>query len=302
VLVSLDGHVTANQLANAEYKLAYPQDRPAKLTQGEYRAPLVPGSTVELTIRLVQSSNTGDLNGDGRRDGVAVLASDPGGGIFYDLATVVIQDGLPVNLAGAALGDQLQPKSVFIDAAGTIAVDMLSYGPADLPCCPSQAVTKFYRLQGDQLIEVDRGTMAQTGDACQTAQVTTATAQPADRSAYQSFAENSAVAKAEVLNSIVTIEASAANAAEQWREAVLSRLGYCGSGNFGPIQVTIYPGTSQTTVVTWSQIPFDDSVAAEEVRLDLTPRENAQWQIEWAGIRWQCARGDTAQLTRELCP
>jgi hypothetical protein len=56
-------------------------------------------------------------------------------------------------------------------------------------------------------------------------------------------------------------------------------------------------------VLVFTKIVGDDSVAAQEARVDLVAQANNQWQVEWAGVRWQCARGDnTTDLTNEFCP
>jgi hypothetical protein len=92
----------------------------------------------------------GDLNGEPAA--VVILVSDSGGsGTFYDLAVVVEQDGQPVNVATILLGDRVLINSLTIED-GKIAVDMVTQGPDDPFCCPTQQVVNTYDLQGDQLV------------------------------------------------------------------------------------------------------------------------------------------------------
>jgi hypothetical protein len=75
------------------------------------------------------------------------LISDAGGsGTFYDLAVVVDRDGEPVNVATTFLGDRLIINGLNLDG-DEIVVDMITSGPNDPLCCPSQQVIKRYKLE-----------------------------------------------------------------------------------------------------------------------------------------------------------
>jgi heat shock protein HslJ len=93
----------------------------------------------------------GELNG---QEAVAViLVTDPGGsGTFYDLAVVVEQDGQPVNVATTLLGDRVQVQALSV-ANNEIVVSMVTHGPDDPMCCPSQQVVQTYTLEGGQLVQ-----------------------------------------------------------------------------------------------------------------------------------------------------
>jgi hypothetical protein len=43
-----------------------------------------------------------------------------------------------------------------------------------------------------------------------------------------------------------------------------------------------------TFVILEDPVVGDDSLAAEEVRLDLTRAADGAWDVEWAGSRWRC--------------
>jgi heat shock protein HslJ len=144
--------LSKKELAKAEYKSEYTQSGIAKLVDGEYSEPAAPGSaTMTKILLLADTIFYGKLNGEDTA--VVVLVTDPGGsGTFYDLHVVVSQDGQPVDVASAFLGDRVQINAVTI-ANNQIVLDMVQAGPDDPVCCPSQEVIKTYELQGDVLVE-----------------------------------------------------------------------------------------------------------------------------------------------------
>jgi len=145
--------LTADALKNAEYHLEYPAKGVAKLTDGKYEEEIVPGAASKL-VAVPDGIAFGDLNGDGVEDGAIILATNMGGsGTFIDLATVLNQDGAPKHVATVNLGDRVQVKSIAIEP-GVISLEMVTHGPDDPMCCPSQNVTEKYKLQGDQLVKV----------------------------------------------------------------------------------------------------------------------------------------------------
>jgi heat shock protein HslJ len=152
--------LSARELANATYKSEWTQAGTAPLENGEFSEPAAPGSAT-MTMVILQSQFTayGELNG--QPAAAVVLVTDPGGsGTFYDLAIVVNQNGNPTNVATTNLGDRVQINSVTIEN-NQVKVDMVQAGPDDPLCCPTQQVVKTYELQGDQLVEVSSGEMAQ---------------------------------------------------------------------------------------------------------------------------------------------
>jgi heat shock protein HslJ len=145
--------LTEEALKNAAYHSEWPKDGIAQLTDGEYRKPIVEGSATELVIRLMDVA-LGDLDGDGVSDAAVVLVTDPGGsGTFFELAAVVNQDGNPEHVTSVSLGDRMQIEALSIEA-GQIIVEMITHGPDDPMCCPTQQVVQTYVLQGDTLVLV----------------------------------------------------------------------------------------------------------------------------------------------------
>jgi hypothetical protein len=138
-------------LKNMEYKSEFTQSGVAPLTDGEYREQAAPGSATETIVMLTDHVARGQLNG--QEAAAVILVTDPGGsGTFYDLAVVVEQDGQPVNVATTLLGDRVQINALSIEN-NEIVVDMVTQGPEDPMCCPTQQVVQTYELQGDQLVQ-----------------------------------------------------------------------------------------------------------------------------------------------------
>ena len=138
-------------LANIEYQSDWTQSGVAPLTDGEYREQAAPGSATETVVMITEHIAHGQLNG---QDAAAVvLITDPGGsGTFYDLAVVVEQDGAPVNVATTLLGDRVQIKAVSV-VGNEIIVEMVTHGPDDPMCCPTQDTVQTYALEGQELVK-----------------------------------------------------------------------------------------------------------------------------------------------------
>ena len=149
-----EGELTLEALQNALYQGIY--DDPVQLTDGKYEGePFVPGGASRPTVVLHPEVYAfGDLNGDGVDDAAVILIENSGGsGNFRYLAAVINEGGAPVNVATYFVGDREQAQAISIDG-NQITLDMVSHGPDDPMCCPTQEVTKVYRLQDDQLVEV----------------------------------------------------------------------------------------------------------------------------------------------------
>jgi hypothetical protein len=130
-------------------------EQPVDLTDGRFEGlPYVEGQTARPMVTLLPETVTyGDTDGDGQTDTVVLLVADTGGsGTFVYLAAVEIQDGRPVNVATTLLGDRVQVESLSIED-GQIAVTLLTHGPDDPQCCPSQEQTRVFRLTENQLVE-----------------------------------------------------------------------------------------------------------------------------------------------------
>jgi heat shock protein HslJ len=159
--------LTPEALEDGVYQSEWPEDGVAQLTDGEYRKPVVEGSATELIIQLTDIA-LGDLDGDGIEDAAVILVTDPGGsGTFYDLAAVLNRNGKPEHVATASLGDRAKIRAFSIEA-GQVIIEMVTHGPDDPMCCPTQIVRNSYALEGDTLVEMASeviGSVEETSEA-----------------------------------------------------------------------------------------------------------------------------------------
>lgn len=107
-------------------------------------------SAMQATVTLLQTLG-GDLDGDGRGDGLAILAANFGGtGTFVSAVPVLNRDGKAVPGRGAPLGDRTRIQALSLNA-DTVVIEMIAAGPGDPFCCPSDTLTQRFRLVGDSL-------------------------------------------------------------------------------------------------------------------------------------------------------
>ncbi len=148
------GSLTLAVLQNASYQGIY--NELVQLTDGQYEGePFVPGGASRPTVTFHPEVYAfGDLNGDGVDDAAVILIENSGGsGSFIYLAAVISEGGAPVNVATQFVSDREQVQAIIIED-GEITLNMVTHGPDDPMCCPTQEVTKRYQLQGDQLVEL----------------------------------------------------------------------------------------------------------------------------------------------------
>ena len=143
--------LTIESLQNAEYQGIY--DGPVNLTEGKYEGePFVEGGASRPLVVFVEPYAFGDLDGDGVDDAAVLLVENSGGsGSFVYLAAVLNSNGSPVNMATTLLGDRAQVEEQTIEE-GRIKVKMLTHGPEDPMCCPSQESSETYTLVEDELV------------------------------------------------------------------------------------------------------------------------------------------------------
>jgi hypothetical protein len=147
----LDGQTWEAALQNAEYRTQWTPEGVVRLENGEYRAPAAPGSASEIVIALTEYVAVGELKGESAA--AAILNTSGGGsGTFYELHLMVERNGQLHDVAWALLGDRVQINSLSIED-NEIVVDMVTHGPDDPMCCPTQQVVQTYALQGDALVQ-----------------------------------------------------------------------------------------------------------------------------------------------------
>jgi heat shock protein HslJ len=144
--------LTEDKLKNAEYRGIYGET--VQLIDGRYEGePFVEGGASRPTVTFIDPHAFGDLDGDGVEDAAVLLAENSGGsGTFIYLAAVLNRNGNPQNTATQLLGDRVQVNSLSIED-GEIVVDMLTHGPDDPMCCPTQPVVQTYELRDNQLVQ-----------------------------------------------------------------------------------------------------------------------------------------------------
>ncbi len=139
-------NLTLDQLGNLTYPIDLAPDGEAQLVDGSFSAPAAPGSAAEILVDLSESVAFGDIDGDGAPDATVVLVTQTGGsGTFYYLAPVLNHSGTPEALAPVLLGDRIEMQALSVEA-GEISVDMLTAGPDDPLCCPTQETHNVYAL------------------------------------------------------------------------------------------------------------------------------------------------------------
>ena len=108
-----------------------------------------PGSASEIVIALTEHISMGEL--DGQPAAAVILYSSGGGsGTFYELHVMVDRDEQPYDIAWTQLGDRVQINTLAVEG-DEIVVDMVTHGPDDPMCCPTQQVVQTYALQGEEL-------------------------------------------------------------------------------------------------------------------------------------------------------
>jgi heat shock protein HslJ len=156
-----------DSLANMEVKSELTIDGVALLANGLYTEAVAADSASMIEVQLLPSPIAyGVMDG---QDAAAVILAESGGGsgVFSNLAVILNQEGTPVHVASAPLGDRVLVQQVAITAQiggeasnSQITVQMLTQGPDDPICCPSQPVTQVYELQDATLVLVDERTGA----------------------------------------------------------------------------------------------------------------------------------------------
>jgi heat shock protein HslJ len=157
--------LSEDTLSNMTYNSEWTQSGQATLQNGEYSEPAAPGSATETRIILAGPVAYGELNAEPAA--AVALATDPGGsGTFYELAVVMEEAGEPVHVASVLLGDRVQINSLSVEN-GQILVDMVTQGPDDPMCCPTQEVRLTFTLEGNDLVETSRQMLGSSGGAAQ---------------------------------------------------------------------------------------------------------------------------------------
>lgn len=135
---SADG-ASLQALKNFTYVVESP-DLKVTLKDGEYNGD-------KIHSRLIEPVAFGDLNGDGTRDAVVILATNTGGsGTFFDLVPLLNHQGAFSQVNYNYFGDRQVVKNLQI-RDGRVVLDYLTQGLRDGLCCPSEHRLRSYILE-----------------------------------------------------------------------------------------------------------------------------------------------------------
>ena len=145
---------TLEELASATYGGI--EEAPVTLVVGHWEGePAFEGAASVPRVDLAPGFRvTGDLDGDGGDEAVALLHYNFGGsGVFSYLAVVGRRaDGGLENLATAEIGDRVQLRSALVEK-GELAIETVEAGPGDGACCPGQKLRRVFALKAGELVE-----------------------------------------------------------------------------------------------------------------------------------------------------
>lgn len=145
--------LTVQALRNGSYRVLFPDNstHTLSLSDGVYQSGTDPSATDFVLARLGEPIAFGDLDGDGSDDAVLPLTLNFGGsGMFTALIPVLNRDGAAWQPSPAPLEDLPLIHTLTI-TNGEIFLSATIHGLNDPTCCPSQPVTKTYRLLADKL-------------------------------------------------------------------------------------------------------------------------------------------------------
>ena len=145
----LAGRGAANPL-NAVYRV---EGRVIPLREGHFEMPAAPGSAAKVTVAVLDTPVTGDLDGDGDVDAAMILVNQTGGsGTFYYLAAAInLEDGTAGTNA-VMLGDRIVPRAVRIQNRVVIVEFADRRANEPMAVTPTVDVTRYAILDGDSLL------------------------------------------------------------------------------------------------------------------------------------------------------
>lgn len=152
--LNASGPPTPRELAHATYSGI--MDEPVTLTSGRWEGePFVEGGASHPSVGLIDHFVlTGDLNGNGLVEAVALLWESSGGsGTRLYLAVMGRHDQKVEDLGTILVGDRVQVRSGAIDD-GKIILDVVRTGLEDAACCPTEKALVTWALSEDGLTQI----------------------------------------------------------------------------------------------------------------------------------------------------
>jgi hypothetical protein len=146
--------LSSEALKNAEYQAPYVAGGTLRLAKGRFEGPHAIDPRVTVRTMLIGAPARGDLDGDGVPEAAVVLVTSTGGKeVYYEVAALRNDNGKPVHLATAPIGDRIRFQWVNI-RNGEIQVELFAHGEKDAPCCPKKKTIRRFRLEPGWLREV----------------------------------------------------------------------------------------------------------------------------------------------------
>lgn len=212
-----------------------------------------------------------DLNKDKQEDAVALVSVNSGAsGILVYLSAVEYVSNS--STTSVLLGDRVKVQSISVN--GQIKVDLIKHRPNEPLCCPTQAVTQTYELQGNNLVLVNESIVKVSGQN-----------------------QYSAISLNQIDRKLLT--------GNDPKQLALAAFGIKETeGNFQ--QTANMQKNFQSAIVTITQLGLtDDSVRSVRYRVEfepLTTTPTQWWRMLWAGKQYKCqpGRGDQ-NWTTKLC-
>lgn len=128
------------------------------LVNGMAETAVAPGSAAKQVTRYFGNPVQLDLNNDGTMDVAFLLVQSNGGsGTFYYVAAALNTPDGSLGTNAIFIGDRIAPQTTLLDPnnPGQFIVNYADRGADDpMSAQPSQAVSKWFKLEGNTLVEV----------------------------------------------------------------------------------------------------------------------------------------------------
>jgi heat shock protein HslJ len=142
--------LTAHDIANAGYQIDSLGE--FRLDNGEFNRQYGDGATQRHKVVLDKFS-LGDLDHDGVSDAAVILAWQSGGSGTFRYLIAMRNAGNELRQTDSVpLGDRVRIGSLSI-AGGEVRLEVLTRGPSDPACRPSQRIKQLYRLRDGKWVQ-----------------------------------------------------------------------------------------------------------------------------------------------------
>ncbi|MBP6671595.1 MAG: META domain-containing protein [Bacteroidetes bacterium] len=130
---------------------------PIQLQHGLWKgSPVIPGGTERPSVTLNKDLIlSGDVDGDGLKDGAAFVISSLGGsGVQLSVAVFMHRGNSIINIENVLIGERIQIFDAEIDSSGIVLVTLVRAGDGDDLCCPGEIVQRRWQWNRSRLKEL----------------------------------------------------------------------------------------------------------------------------------------------------